>query len=99
MRLHLQFWGVKMSNSLKLLGLAYVAIGGGLAVLLGASYFVGAYMAGGIVGLLSAPVTWLVIAMPIRGLLWLPSLIVWYFSAAPTGFWQWLAPGLFTYQL
>ena len=85
-----------MKKLLKMVGWGYIIIGGWLAVVLGASYFIGAYLSGGFAGLIATPVYWITLAIPLRGVLWLPSLLIWALSENPISFWQWLAPGLFT---
>lgn len=91
--------GCGMKRITYYIGTAYALFGGIVAVIFGASYFIGAMWAGGFSAMLSMPVFWLVWAIPLRGILWLPSLCFWYFSENELSVWQWLAPGLFTLQL
>lgn len=85
-----------MKNVLSVFWQGYLLTGGLLACVFAGSYFVGAFMAAGFSGLLALPVFWMVVAIPLRALVWLPSLALWAYSGAPGGVLYWAAPGLFT---
>lgn len=85
-----------MKNVLGAFLQGYLVIGSLLACVFAGSYFVGAFMAEGFTGLFALPLSWMVVAIPLRALLWLPSFAAWAYSGAPGGVLYWVAPGLFT---
>ena len=94
-----------MKKILTYLGIAYIAIGGLLAVPLAVSYayaqwFVVIKMGWSIfsfAGLSLIMLTGYLIAIAptIRAFLWLPSLLMWHNDPGMYSFWMWLAPGFF----
>jgi hypothetical protein len=87
--------GKAMKKTLSVIWKGYLVIGSLLATVMAGSYFVGAFMTAGFAGLFALPVFWMVLAIPLRALFWLPELAVWAYTGAPGGLLYWAAPGLF----
>jgi hypothetical protein len=83
----------------------YFAIGGLLGAIVLASYVLGPALQLGVFWWFSSWAAFSgftqillagLVSQIVRTLLWLPSLVIWYFSESSVSFGQWLAPGFYS---